>query len=157
MSRRFWSPTFVGFFLRWRHKYLWRKIDVIPDGVTLWRAIPPSQVKRDGKIKASFFRDNRPGSGLSCDIAAFSSKEASRRGYATPPAWDEALAGLVEFEAGQVRQCSHCPPDADVVHNPLDTASIKNYGHAVFTKKLCADEEKTMVETTRLIVKPKDR
>lgn len=154
MSRMLWSQTFVGSFLRWRSRHRWLRIDVIPDAAILWRAIKPDLIhKKTGEIKPSYFRDNR--GGYSCDLAAFSTPEKSRRGYARPSAWDGDTAGLVQFSAGDVRGCASSAAQLDVEHAPLDTPRIHNYSHAQFTRILSATEEAAMVKHATLLIKPK--
>lgn len=156
MARMLWSPTFAGSWLRRRFAKRWRSIDKIPDHAILWRAIRPDSVyKKDGSIKPSFFRDRR--GHYSCDIAAFSTREKSRRGYANPPAWNPDEAGLVEFSAGDVRNCREAGgADLDVSHAPVRTDRIVNYSHAQFSRELTAREEETMAkERARLVIKPR--
>lgn len=154
MTAILWSRTFVGSWLRRRFSVRWRRIDHIPDGATLWRAIKPDSVyKKDGSIKPSFFRDRR--GHYSCDLAAFSTMEQSRRGYADPPAWNPNDAGLVEFSAGDVR---HSSPTGgpDVEHAPLRTERVVNYAHAQFSRQMTAAEEETMAkERARIVIEPR--
>lgn len=154
MSKRLWSRTFVGYFLRWRYRCRWLTIDAIPDSALLWRAIKSDLInKKTGEIKRAYFRDNR--GGYSCDIALFSTPERSRRGYATPAAWDGDAAGLVQFSAGQVRGCAPSNSGLDVRHAPVATETLRNYSHAEFTRILSAEEEDAMVKKATLLIKPK--
>jgi hypothetical protein len=115
----------------------------------LWRAIHPDNIyKKDGSIKPSFFRDRRRG--YSCDIAAFSSREQSRRGYASPPAWNADEAGLVEFTVSDVRKAT-----CDVAHMPLNDDRVVNYSHAQFTRELSAAEEGFMARAARIVIFPR--
>jgi hypothetical protein len=143
-----WSPTFVGSWLRWRYAVSWRPIEHIPDAAALWRAIRPEQVDRHGEIKPSFFRDRR--GGYSCDLAAFSTREKSRRGYRQPPAWNPDEAGLVEFKAADVRHI-----DADVIHAPVRDELTVNYSHAQFTRQLTGEEEVAMARAAEVVIAPK--
>ncbi|MDQ3280220.1 MAG: hypothetical protein M3Q69_02275 [Acidobacteriota bacterium] len=153
-TRILWSRTFVGSWLRGRFAARWRRIDHIPDRALLWRAIKPDSVyKKDGSIKPSFFRDRR--GHYSCDIAAFSTPEQSRRGYADPPAWNPDEAGLVEFTAGDVRHCSS-NGGPDVEHAPVQTQRVVNYSHAQFSRELSSAEEEMMAkERARIVIKPR--
>jgi hypothetical protein len=151
-----WSRTFVGSWLRRRFAARWRQIEVIPDRAILWRAIRSDSIyKKDGSIKPSFFRDHR--GHYSCDIAAFSTREQSRRGYANPPAWNPDEAGLVEFSAVDVRSCSKTAgPGPNVNHVPVRDERIVNYSHAQFSRELTGGEEETMAkEKAQIIVQPK--
>lgn len=88
-------------------------------------------------------------------MAAFSTPERSRRGYADPPAWNPDEAGLVEFSAGDVRHCS-ASGGPDVEHAPVRTERVVNYSHAQFTRELTGAEEATMAkERARIIIKPR--
>jgi hypothetical protein len=146
-----WSRNFAGSWLRRRYAKAWTTLDHIPDREPLWRAIPPDNVyKKGGGIKPSFFRDHR--GGYSCDIAAFSTAEKSRRGYMSPPAWNPDDAGLVEFTAGHVRDVT-----CDVRHAPLNTPAIVNYSHAEFTRELTATEEDAMSKLARIVIRAKGR
>jgi hypothetical protein len=149
-----WSRTFVGSWLRRRFAAQWRSIDFIPDRAVLWRAIRPESVyKKDGSIKPAFFRDRR--GHYSCDLAAFSTPEQSRRGYANPPAWNPDEAGLVEFSTGCVRNCS-TSGGPDVNHAPVRSARIVNYSHAQFSRELTGAEEETMAkQKARIVIKPR--
>lgn len=148
-----WSPTFVGSWLRRRFAAQWRRIDHIPDPAVLWRAIRPDFVyKKDGSIKPSFFRDRR--GHYSCDLAAFSTPEQSRRGYANPPAWNPEEAGLVEFSAGDVRSCS-TSDGPDVNHAPVRSERVVNYSHAQFSRELTSNEEEIMAKRARIVIKPR--
>jgi hypothetical protein len=154
LTRILWSRTFVGSWLRRRFAAQWRPIDHIPDCAVLWRAIKPDLVyKKDGSIKPAFFRDRR--GNYSCDLAAFSTPEQSRRGYADPPAWNPDEAGLVAFTAGHVRTCS-TSGGPDVSHAPERSARVVNYSHAQFSRELTGEEEKTMAENrARIVIKPR--
>jgi hypothetical protein len=143
-----WSLTFVGSWLRRRYAASWRQIRHIPDAAVLWRAIKPDQVYRDGKIKPAFFRDRR--GGYSCDLAAFSTREKSRRGYAHPPAWNPEEAGLVEFKAADVRRAH-----TDVIHAPIRNERTTNYSHAQFTRELSGDEERAMAAAAMVVIAPR--
>jgi hypothetical protein len=146
-----WSRTFAGSWLRRRRAKAWATLDHIPDREPLWRAILPESVyKKDGTIKPAFFRDRR--GGYSCDIAAFSTPEESRRGYKSPPAWNPDDAGLVEFTASNVRSIT-----CDVRHAPLNTAEIVNYSHAEFTRQLTATEENAMSKLAHVVIPAKGR
>lgn len=149
-----WSRTFVGSWLRRRFAEQWRTIDHIPDHALLWRAVRADSVyKKDGSIKPSFFRDRR--GHYSCDIAAFSTREQSRRGYAKPPAWNPDEAGLVEFSAADVRNCSRTG-GPDVNHAPERSARIVNYSHAQFSRELTGEEEEMMAkQKARIVIKPR--
>lgn len=149
-----WSRTFVGSWLRRRFAARWRPIHHIPDRALLWRAIRPDSVyKKDGSIKPSFFRDRR--GHYSCDIAAFSTPEQSRRGYANPPAWNPEEAGLVEFSAGDVRSCASSG-GPDVNHAPERSERVVNYSHAQFSRELTTGEEETMAKRkARIVIKPR--
>jgi len=149
-----WSKTFVGSWLRRRFVAQWCSIHYIPDRAVLWRAIRPDSVyKKDGSIKPAFFRDRR-GRHYSCDIAAFSTREQSRRGYADPPAWNRDEAGLVEFSTGDVRNCS-TTGGPDVNHAPVRNARVVNYSHAQFSRELTGEEEEAMAkQNARIVIKP---
>lgn len=149
-----WSRTFVGYFLRWRLRKRWIKIPWLPDELVLWRSIQPDYIyRKDGKIKPSYFRDNR--GGLSCDIALLSDAESSRRGYANPPAWDQSKAGLAEFTVRSVRTCAPAGGGADVEHHPENTPRLVNYAHAQFTRPLTSDEERSMAKRALVRMSPK--
>jgi hypothetical protein len=143
-----WSATFVGSWLRRRYEASWRLIRHIPDSATLWRAIRPDQIYRDGKIKPSFFRDRR--GNYSCDLALFSTREKSRRGYAHPPAWSPDEAGLVEFTAADVRKAN-----TDVVHTPIRNERATNYSHAQFSSELSGEEERAMAADAIVVIPPR--
>lgn len=152
LTRILWSRTFAGSWLRRRFAAQWRPIEHIPDRAVLWRAIRPDSVyKKDGSIKPAFFRDRR--GHYSCDLAAFSTPEQSRRGYAEPPAWNPEEAGLVEFSAGNVRHCSSSG-GPDVEHAPERSERVVNYSHAQFSRELKSDEEETMAQKRARIVIP---
>jgi hypothetical protein len=143
-----WSATFVGSWLRWRYAASWRRIEHIPDSAILWRAIKPEQIDRQGSIKPAFFRDRR--GNYSCDLAAFSSREKSRRGYAQPPAWNPEEAGLVEFKVADVRHAN-----TDVIHAPIKDERTTNYSHAQFTRQLSGEEERAMAGCAIVVVPPR--
>lgn len=106
------------------------KLQSIPPTETLWRSVyKKEQLKRDGTLKPGFFKDKR---GLSCDLARFSTIEASRRGHQDPPAWPNE-AGLVEFTVGAVRAVG-----SDVEHKPLcmPPDEMNNYSHCEFAVPL---------------------
>jgi hypothetical protein len=105
------------------YRLTWQRIQLLPDNERLWRAVRQrDQVYATGELKPSFFRDE---SGLSCDLARFSTPEASRRGHAEQPYPLEA--GLVEFKVLDVRAVG-----SDVEHVPLQI-SPRNYAHSQFT------------------------
>jgi hypothetical protein len=123
-ERQLWKDGLIGYAVRAIYHLTWRRIRWIPDNERLWRALH----KRDqvyaktGMIKPSFFRDR---SGLSCDLARFTTPEASRLGHGDQDS--PAEAGLVEFRALDVRRCG-----SDVQHAPVKTPR-PNYAHSMFT------------------------
>ncbi len=98
----------------------------------------------NGKIKPSFFRDR---SGLSCDIARFSTVEKSRRGYVPPP-WPDA-AGLVGIKVSHARQAG-----SDVLHKPLP-GKYPNYSHSQFAAHLTTDQAALLCKVAEFRVKPR--
>src|SRR5213594_140312 len=98
-ENRLWRPGFLGLISRALFRMAWIRIQLIPGEERLWRALHKrEQVYADGTIKPAFFRDV---SGLSCDLARFSTPERSRRGHGRQPYPQET--GLVEFRARHVR------------------------------------------------------
>jgi hypothetical protein len=105
------------------YRVAWRRIQLVPDSELLWRALRQrDQVYATGEIKPAFFRDQ---SGLSCDLARFSTPEASRRGHGKQKY--PAEAGLVEFRVVDVRALG-----SNVRHAPTRDPQI-NYAHSQFT------------------------
>jgi len=124
---KLWMSGLVGFAVRWIFRLTWRRIEFIPPGEKLWRALHKvdqvyREPRRAGRPKPSFFRDKW---GLSCDLARFSTAERSRIGHAEKP--HPAEAGLVEFSVGNVREIG-----SDVRHEPVRKPR-RNYAHAQFT------------------------
>jgi len=123
LERTLWQCGFLGFIVRFLFKALWLTIRLIPDEERLWRAVrKPDQVYKDGRLKPSFFRDK---SGLSCDLARFSTPEKSRMGHGLNPYPPES--GLVEIRVLNVRAVG-----SDVAHRPITTPR-RNYAHTEFT------------------------
>jgi hypothetical protein len=119
--RYLWTDGLRGYLSRVFHERSWLAIEKIPGDERLWRSVyRPEQVKPDGTLKPSFFKNKN---GTSCDLARFSTMEKSRRGYGVPPQWPEE-AGLVEFTVSMVRNV-----DADVLHAPTKVPFV-NYSHA---------------------------
>lgn len=116
------------------------KIQVVPDTEKLWRAInKPEQVYKDtGRPKPAFFRDK---TGLSCDLARFSTPERSRIGHGEKPY--PAESGLVEFETQMVRTAG-----ADVRHAPVKEPR-RNYAHAQIESLLSAAGQEAMSKLAR--------
>jgi hypothetical protein len=102
------------------YRRLWLRIEVLPDEELLWRVVNKAdQVYKNGRPKPSFFRDS---SGLSCDLARFSTPARSCAGYGErsyPPE-----SGLVEMTTILVREAG-----SDVTHRPVTTPT-RNYAHA---------------------------
>lgn len=138
------------------YRITWQQIRLLPDRERLWRALrQKDQLYPTGEIKPSFFRDR---SGLSCDLARFSTPEASRRGHGEQAY--PAEAGLVEFSVLDVRAIG-----SDVLHVPVKTTvpvaraasffsrlrlrgsthSIRNYAHAQFTSYLERPEAEQLI------------
>lgn len=111
----------------------------------LWRAVyKPEQLKPDGTLKPSFFRDKR---GLSCDLARMSSVERSRRGYGEPPPWPDE-AGLVAFTVGAVEASG-----SSVGHEPL--SDNNNYSHCQFRTALTTPLARTLLARARFKRRPR--
>jgi hypothetical protein len=126
---------------------LFVKLQSIPPSEKLWRSVyKKEQLRRDGTVKPSFFKDKR---GLSCDLARFSTIELSRRGHQVPPAWPNE-AGLVEFTVAAVRAVG-----SDVEHKPLRMPpdNMNNYSHCEFATPLEGNAASDLQHT--LVVKPK--
>ncbi|MCU0649094.1 MAG: hypothetical protein MUF00_13925, partial [Gemmatimonadaceae bacterium] len=91
---------FVGSIARWIVVRRWIVLSKIPSEEVLWRAVrKKEQLYADGRPKPSFFRDK---SGLSCDIARFSTVEDSRLGHGEVPFPVES--GLVRFSRASGRK-----------------------------------------------------
>ena len=126
MRTRLWRDGWIGWLVREIYRRKWKIIDHIPGDEKLWRAVyKKDQLYPNGNIKPAFFRDK---TGLSCDLARFSTVEQSKRGYAPPP-WPDA-AGLVEIRVIHARQAG-----SDVRHKPI-SGEHPNYSHAEFTAHL---------------------
>jgi hypothetical protein len=82
----------------------------------------PDQVYADGRLKPAFFRDR---TGLSVDLARFSTPEVSRVGHAEKPYPTES--GLVELRVSDVRQAG-----TDIRHEPVSQPR-RNYAHSQLT------------------------
>lgn len=127
-------------------RWLWLRIQLVPDREKCWRAVNKLDhiykpgTPRAGKLKPSFFRDKK---GLSFDLARFSTKERSRIGHAEKPY--PVGTGLVEFSAAHVREAG-----SDVHHKPIKHP--KNYAHAQLAVVLTAAGEEHMSKVTRFVV-----
>lgn len=148
LTQRVWRTGFLGFIARRIHRALWIKISHIPDSEKLWRAVnKPEQVyAKTGKPKPAFFRDK---SGLSCDIARFSTPEKSRVGHGPKPY--PADSGLIEMDAGLIRKAG-----ADVAHRPVKDPK-RNYAHAQLTSLLTATGEALLGDSVTFKVPHKFR
>ena len=102
------------------------------------------QLYENGDIKPAFFRDK---TGLSCDLARFSTVERSRRGY-NPPPWPDA-AGLVEIRVTHARAAG-----SDVRHKPI-SGRYPNYSHSQFTEYLTPAQAKEICRQANFPVKPR--
>jgi hypothetical protein len=127
---KLWKTGFLGYIVRLLFRMAWININHIPSEEKLWRAVnKPDQVYKDtGRPKPSFFRDR---SGLSCDLARFSTPEKSRVGHGTKPYPPDS--GLVEFTVSTVRALG-----SDVVHKPVRDPK-PSYAHAQLTTVLIGD------------------
>jgi hypothetical protein len=141
-----WSDGWRGWLVRRLYRLCWKTIGTIPDPERLWRAFPKKeQLYPDGRIKPAFFRDS---SGLSCDLARFSTPETSRLGHAIsvgrnrPPG-----TGLVEFTAGAVRARG-----SDVKHRPAQ--EFHNYSHCQFTSNLTTAQARSLCEVATFLIPP---
>jgi len=124
--------------IRQLYRLRWIEISNIPDDELLWRSVyKKDQIYKNGRPKPAFFRDK---SGLSCDLAKFSTPERSRRGFADPP-WP-AEAGLVEFSRRDVRDAK-----SDVKHKPI--ATPRNYAHCQLDVPLDKKGEQHMADAAR--------
>lgn len=150
MEKTLWNDGRVGSFARTTYRKLWVEITELPEGEKLWRSVyKKDQVKKDGSVKPSFFRDKR---GLSCDLARLSTVEKSRRGYGDPPQWPEQ-AGLVEFTVRVVRRIG-----SDAAHRPLKEP-YENYSHAELTTHLQSEQAKNLMASDeyQVLVEPRLR
>jgi hypothetical protein len=148
LKRWVWKKSFLGFLARCVYKFRWAKIENIPDGAKLWRAIyADTQLKDDGTIKSSFFRDR---DGVSCDLADFTTKKAAMRGSAPKPRPD--YAGLVEFDAKTLRAHGR-EPAHDPTDNPLEG---KDYAHTLFESPTESNRTKLcrLIEKEGFLVRP---
>lgn len=146
MARLLWSKGWRGWLARKLYRLFWRRIRYIPRDEKLWRAVyKKDQVYEDGQLKPAFFRDR---SGLSCDLARFSTVERSRRGYSLQ--WPEE-AGLVEFSVGLVRDNG-----SDVEHAPVRQPH-QNYAHCLFTELLHHPDTDNLAEAASWVVKQRVR
>lgn len=110
---------------------IWRiRLTFIPDKEKLWRALHRADqvYKETGRPKPSFFRDR---SGLSCDLARFSTPERSRRGHGPKPYPPEC--GLVEISTALVREAG-----SDVAHVPVNEVP-RNYAHTQFVSVVAGE------------------
>jgi len=136
----------LGFITRSLFQIAWIKIRHVPDQERLWRAVnKPDQVyKKTGSPKPSFFRDK---TGLSCNLARFSTLERSRVGYgdkAYPPE-----SGLVEFTAALVRSAG-----SDVAHKPVRVPR-RNYAHAQLPPGLSGPGEDLLAKQAHVRIAPR--
>src|SRR6266699_160374 len=87
-EKRLWETGLLGSISRAMFRWLWLRIQLVPDREKCWRAVnKPDHIykpgtPRAGKLKPSFFRDKK---GLSFDLARFSTMERSRIGHAEKP------------------------------------------------------------------------
>ena len=139
MIGRLWEHTCLGSLARILYKFSWRKIEHIPESQKLWRVVSkPQQIKKDGKPKPSFFRDS---TGLSCDLAIFTSIRKCKAGRLPE-------AGIVEFEVSTVRSPA---VGADVGHKPVMVPRW-NYAHCELTKVLTNDGISVLIQKHRYVV-----
>jgi hypothetical protein len=110
----------------------------------LWRVIKEQQLKRNGTLKFTFFKD---ASGLSCDLAKLTNlqKMLNRKEFVSIA----EKAGVREFDAATVRSAEI---DSDVIHQP----EPDNDAHCVFdiNKPLDTHKCKLMVELSKNIKEP---
>lgn len=143
-----WKQNFRGWLCRTCCRALWRTISHIPNRAILWRAVyNGDQIKDDGALKSSFFRDQR---GVSCDISIFSTPDKSRLGVNRPP-WPE-FSGLVAFRTKDVRRLTS---GSDIRHNPVvGNTGIRNYAHSYFTKYLTVGQSKCLCRNCSFAIPP---
>jgi hypothetical protein len=124
------------------YRLTWVQIRFLPSNERLWRALrQKDQVYETGEIKPSFFRDR---SGLSCDLARFSTEEVSKRGHAEEDYPPEA--GLVEFTVRDVRGVG-----SDVGHVPMKTPR-RNYAHSQLTTFIEKPQAEQLVAAAFFII-----
>ena len=139
-----WRDGWIGWLVREIYRKKWKIIDHIPDDEKLWRAIyKKEQLYNDGNIKPAFFRDR---SGLSCDLARFSSIEKSRLGYIPPPR--PSGTGLVEIGVSHARAAG-----TDVYHKPI-MVPAPNYSHCQFSRHLDTVQAQLICAAAEFRVKP---
>ena len=145
MRKWLWRDGWIGWLVRKIYSTRWKIIEHIPDDEKLWRAVhKKDQLYENGDIKPAFFRDK---TGLSCDLARFSTVERSRRGY-NPPPWPDA-AGLVEIRVTHARAAG-----SDVRHKPI-SGRYPNYSHSQFTEYLTPAQAKEICRQANFPVKPR--
>jgi hypothetical protein len=104
-------------------------------------------MRKNGEIKHAFFRNKY---GISCDLAIFSKKEATRLGRGN---WPE-YAGLTQFSAFAIRQATKEKTKSDVFHDP--DKKLKNYSHSVISPGTLSEREtKNLISNTRILIAPK--
>lgn len=167
---RLWKAGLLGYSVRVLFRAVWVNINHIPSNEKLWRAVrKPDQLnKQTGRPKPSFFRDR---TGLSCDLARFSTPEESRVGHGAEPY--PPGSGLVEFTVSDVRGLPRLPPaqidpikkmepakdgqppevESDVVHRPtLDPNP--NYAHSQLTTVLIGSPAEDLEKLVKYRIPP---
>ena len=144
MEKLLWLKNSIGLLARRVARAFWYTVSFLPDEEKLWRSVylPRDQLKKTGEVKRAFFRDK---TGLSCDIARFSTAERSRRGHADPLAWP-AESGLLEFSVASVRKVG-----SDVCHVPVRNPPT-NYAHCEFSVWLTTDQAEDLVELAEMCI-----
>jgi hypothetical protein len=142
-----WNNLFGSKIRKW-FEYRWKKIKHVPDQEKIWRVVrSKDQVYDDGKVKPVFFRENRPNTFLSCDLARFTTIQKTLTGIGDNP--HPAASGIVEFSAAAVR----APQVAsNINHDPDENKGKKNYAHCMFTTKLSPEQEIAMTKDPGLSV-----
>ncbi len=147
MKSVIWKKNLAGWLSRKIFEIFWLEIKQIPDDELIWRSVyNKHQIKDDGTLKSSFFRDRN---GLSCDIAKFTTIEKARRGRGIPPRWPES-SGLVQFKVLDIREQKI---NSDIKHDPISDKP-KNYSHCILTTTLTEGQSKLMKQKSQLIIKP---
>lgn len=126
----------------------WRKLVTIADSEKLWRAVYNRlQIKNDGTLKPGFFQDK---SGLSCDLASYTTIERARLGFQEP--LRPSYSGLAEFTVGSVRSQN---VSSDVEHKPVVLNNgRRNYAHCQLTTSLSTQQARELQRRTSFRVTP---
>lgn len=143
-----WGQNFFGWLIRGIFKLLWIKIKYISEDEILWRAVfNRAQIKDDGTLKSSFFRDRN---GLSCDIARFTTEENACKPRGEESLWIKS-PGLVILTLRLVRLVYE-KSDIDVCHSP--DKNYNNYAHCMFTKELNRTQARMLTKNPTFQRKP---